>query len=63
MPPTPFLPWPNLTCQCEGSTIYQQIKDQSPEEQTEYFRHHAQAGAVAELVAKPRQQESPSRSR
>ncbi len=43
--------------------IYQEIKDQTPEQQIEYFRHHAQTGPFAELVAKVRQQERPSRSR
>jgi hypothetical protein len=32
--------------------IYQEIKDQTPEQQIEYFRHHAQTGPFAELVAK-----------
>ena len=43
--------------------IYQEIKDRTPEQQIEYFRHHAQTGPFAELVAKLRQQERPSRSR
>ena len=43
--------------------IYQEIKDQTPEQQIEYFRHHAQTGPFAELVAKLRQQERTSRSR
>ncbi|MGD0011384.1 MAG: hypothetical protein ABSE93_22945 [Terriglobia bacterium] len=43
--------------------IYQEIKDQTPEQQIEYFRRHAQTGPFAELVAKLRQQERASRSR
>ena len=43
--------------------IYQEIKDQTPEQQIEYFRNHAQTGSLAELVAKLRQQERTSRSR
>ena len=43
--------------------IYQEIKDLTPEQQIEYFRHHAQSGPFAELVARLRQQESPSESR
>ena len=43
--------------------IYQEIKDQTREQQIEYFRHHAQTGPFAELVAKLRQQERTSRSR
>jgi hypothetical protein len=43
--------------------IYQEIKDRTPEQQIEYFRHHAQTGPFAELVARLRQQERPSRSR
>jgi hypothetical protein len=43
--------------------IYQEIKDLTPEQQIEYFRHHAQTGPFAELVAKLRQQERPSPSR
>jgi hypothetical protein len=43
--------------------IYQEIKDQTPEQQIEYFRRHAQTGPFAELIAKLRQQERPSRSR
>jgi hypothetical protein len=43
--------------------IYQEIKDQTPEQQIEYFRHDAQTGPFAELVAKLRQQERTSRSR
>ena len=43
--------------------IYQEIKDQTPEQQIEYFRRHAQTGPFAELVAKLRKQERPSPSR
>jgi len=43
--------------------IYQEIKDQTPEQQIEYFRRHVQSGPFAGLVAKLRQQELPSRSR
>jgi len=43
--------------------IYQEIKGQTPEQQIEYFHHHAQTGPFAELVAKLRQQEHASRSR
>jgi hypothetical protein len=43
--------------------IYLEIKDQTPEEQIEYFRHHAQTGPFAEFVAKLRQQKCPSPSR
>lgn len=43
--------------------IYQEIKDQTPEHQIEYFRHHVQTGPFAQLVAKLRQQERTSRSR
>jgi hypothetical protein len=42
--------------------IYQEIKDQTPEQQIEYFRYHAGAGPFAGLVAKLRQQESPRHS-
>jgi O-phosphoseryl-tRNA(Cys) synthetase len=45
------------------SEIYREIKDLTPEQQIEYFRHHAQTGPFAELVAKLRQQESPSESK
>jgi O-phosphoseryl-tRNA(Cys) synthetase len=40
--------------------IYQEIKDLTPEQQIEYFRHHAQTGPFAELVGKLQQQESPT---
>jgi hypothetical protein len=43
--------------------IYQEIKDQTPEQQIDYFRHHAETGPFAEFVARLRQQESPSHSR
>jgi hypothetical protein len=43
--------------------IYQEIKDQTPDQQIEYFRRHAQTGPFAELVAKLRQQERTSHSR
>jgi hypothetical protein len=43
--------------------IYQEIKDQTPEQQIEYFRRHTQTGPFAELVTKLRQQERPSRPR
>ncbi len=41
--------------------IYQEIKDQTPEEQIEYFRSHGETGPFAELVRKLRQQGIPSR--
>jgi hypothetical protein len=43
--------------------IYKEIKNQTPEQQIEYFRNHAQTGPFAELVRKLRQQEHPSPSR
>jgi hypothetical protein len=45
------------------SEIYEEIKDQTSEQQIEYFRRHAQTGPFAELVAKHRQQERSSPSR
>ena len=45
------------------SEIYEEIKDQTPEQQIEYFRRHAQTGPFAELVAKYQQRERPSPSR
>jgi hypothetical protein len=43
--------------------IYRQVKALTPEQQIEYFRHRAQTGPFAELVATLRKQEVPSRSR
>jgi hypothetical protein len=43
--------------------IYREIKDQTPEQQIQYFRRHAESGPFAELVAKCRKQERPSPSR
>jgi hypothetical protein len=43
--------------------IYQEIKDLTPEQQIEYFRHHAETGPFAELVAKLRKQEGSGDSR
>jgi len=43
--------------------VYQEIKDLTPEQHIEYFRHHAQTGPFAELVAMLQEQASPSRSR
>ena len=40
--------------------IYQEIKDQTPEQQIEYFRRHAQTGPFAGLVAKLRKPERSS---
>jgi hypothetical protein len=43
--------------------IYQEIKDQPPEQQLEYFRRRAQTGPFADLVAKLRKQQRPGPSR
>jgi len=39
--------------------IYQEIKDQTAEQQIEYFRRHAETGPFAELVQQLRQQFAP----
>ena len=36
--------------------IYAEIKDQTPEQQIEYFRRHAEIGPFAELISKLRAQ-------
>ena len=41
--------------------IYQEIKDQSPEQQIEYFRRHAETGPFAELVRQLRERDAASR--
>ena len=46
-----------------GAEICQEIKDLTREQQIGYFRHHAQTGPFAKLVAKLRQQGTPSPSR
>ncbi len=43
------------------SEIYQEIKDRTPEEQLEYFRHRAEIGPFAELVKTLRQQQTQTR--
>jgi len=45
-----------------AAEIYQEIKDQTPEQQIEYFRRHTQTGPFAELARKIRQQEPRSDS-
>ena len=45
------------------SEIYEEIKDQTAEQQIEYFRRHAQTGPFAELIAKQRQQEHSNSTR
>jgi hypothetical protein len=43
--------------------VYREIEDQTPEHQIEYFRHRAQTGPFAELVAKLRERQRPTASR
>jgi hypothetical protein len=41
--------------------VYQEIKDQTPEEQIDYFHRHADAGPFAELVRMLREHQVPDR--
>jgi hypothetical protein len=43
--------------------VYQEIKDQTPEEQIEYFHRRAQTGRFAQLVAKLQQPNPPAPAR
>ena len=38
--------------------IYQEIKSQTPEQQIEYFRHHAETGPFAGLVRELQQRKA-----